>query len=266
MYDPEIGRFINEDPINDGLNWYVYCGNNPIIFIDPFGLFDYNDKLSYSQNYNQDVAVLQNELAWLGYLDMSSGGWGYFGPKTQTAVNAYKDDKGLWNFGKYKGVVGVTTWESLGLTYRTKADIDAGVEIVTIGVKQYKDFTVPINKALKKTAKIAEDKWRIDYPWFISQVNHKKPWDIKREGPWNKTIGANTYPGWGVKVQYNSALMTPEELGNYTYGYIGAALGLSVAELYGGSWVAAGFPLGGDDWANEYNDWNAIKNGANAYK
>ncbi len=37
MYDTSTGRFINEDPIRDGLNWYIYCGNNPVMFIDPSG-------------------------------------------------------------------------------------------------------------------------------------------------------------------------------------------------------------------------------------
>ncbi|MBQ7033917.1 MAG: hypothetical protein IJN25_09710 [Clostridia bacterium] len=37
-YDPTIGRFISKDPIRDGLNWYVYCGNNPVMFKDPLGL------------------------------------------------------------------------------------------------------------------------------------------------------------------------------------------------------------------------------------
>ena len=37
-YDPAIGRFISLDPAKDGLNWYVYCGNNPINFCDPTGL------------------------------------------------------------------------------------------------------------------------------------------------------------------------------------------------------------------------------------
>jgi len=36
-YDPSTGRFINEDPIKDGLNWYVYCGGNPVMFVDPTG-------------------------------------------------------------------------------------------------------------------------------------------------------------------------------------------------------------------------------------
>ena len=36
-YDPELGRFLTEDPAQDGLNWYVYCGNNPVMFVDPSG-------------------------------------------------------------------------------------------------------------------------------------------------------------------------------------------------------------------------------------
>jgi len=37
-YDPETGRFIMEDPVRDGLNWYVYCSNNPVNYVDPTGL------------------------------------------------------------------------------------------------------------------------------------------------------------------------------------------------------------------------------------
>ena len=37
-YDTNNGRFITEDPIKDGLNWYVYCENNPVMFVDPLGL------------------------------------------------------------------------------------------------------------------------------------------------------------------------------------------------------------------------------------
>jgi RHS repeat-associated protein len=37
-YDPQTSRFLAEDPIRDGLNWYTYCYNNPIMWIDPSGL------------------------------------------------------------------------------------------------------------------------------------------------------------------------------------------------------------------------------------
>ncbi|MCL6588975.1 MAG: FG-GAP-like repeat-containing protein [Firmicutes bacterium] len=37
FYDPEIGRFISQDPAKDGLNWYSYCNNNPLKYVDPDG-------------------------------------------------------------------------------------------------------------------------------------------------------------------------------------------------------------------------------------
>ncbi len=38
-YDPSTGRFLSEDPIKDGDNWYTYAGNNPVLYIDPWGLW-----------------------------------------------------------------------------------------------------------------------------------------------------------------------------------------------------------------------------------
>ncbi len=37
-YDPMLGRFTTEDPIRDGINWFVYASNNPLRFVDPSGL------------------------------------------------------------------------------------------------------------------------------------------------------------------------------------------------------------------------------------
>ena len=43
-YDPETGRFISPDSLKylepetcNGLNLYAYCGNNPVMFVDPTG-------------------------------------------------------------------------------------------------------------------------------------------------------------------------------------------------------------------------------------
>ena len=37
-YSPILGCFTSEDLIKDGQNWYIYCGGNPIMFIDTTGL------------------------------------------------------------------------------------------------------------------------------------------------------------------------------------------------------------------------------------
>ena len=37
-YDSDTGRFVTEDPARDGLNWYLYVGNNPLTYTDPTGL------------------------------------------------------------------------------------------------------------------------------------------------------------------------------------------------------------------------------------
>ena len=37
FYWPELGRFITQDPIGDGMNWYAYGGDNPVRYIDADG-------------------------------------------------------------------------------------------------------------------------------------------------------------------------------------------------------------------------------------
>jgi RHS repeat-associated protein len=56
-YFAEIGRFVSEDPAFDGWNWYVYAGNNPVMFVDPTGL---NIRLSSKNTDKQNQEILNN--------------------------------------------------------------------------------------------------------------------------------------------------------------------------------------------------------------
>jgi RHS repeat-associated protein len=49
-YDPTLGRFITEDPAKDGLNWYAYCFNNPLRYIDPTGLIPIEEAMELAKN------------------------------------------------------------------------------------------------------------------------------------------------------------------------------------------------------------------------
>ena len=51
-YSPTHGRFTQVDSARDGLNWYAYCANNPIAFVDPWGL---SLTLSGSEDYEQII-------------------------------------------------------------------------------------------------------------------------------------------------------------------------------------------------------------------
>ena len=57
-YDPKIGRFTSEDPAKSGSNWYVYCENNPVKFVDPWGLI-----ITCTQADSESIISLLGELA-----------------------------------------------------------------------------------------------------------------------------------------------------------------------------------------------------------
>jgi len=46
-YSAGLGRFVSEDPIRDKLNWYDYCCSNPLIFVDPSGLYRISERREY---------------------------------------------------------------------------------------------------------------------------------------------------------------------------------------------------------------------------
>ena len=57
-YDSGVGGFISEDPARDGLNWYVYCGGNPVNGWDPTGL-----EMAGDEQYSE---LKQTMLRYLG--------------------------------------------------------------------------------------------------------------------------------------------------------------------------------------------------------
>ena len=106
-YDPKLGRFISEDPAKSGSNWYVYCENNPLKFVDPWGLepsgmsyyivvfagintnqgsFEYVGEEIKSQILNQSPNSVVNVNTIYPYDDSISGG--LIDDSIQVGINA----------------------------------------------------------------------------------------------------------------------------------------------------------------------------------
>jgi RHS repeat-associated protein len=67
-YNSAIGRFMQTDPVgySAGVNWYLYCGNNPVVLIDPWGLCGYNYRSALTgewSRYKRDVGNYYKSIA-----------------------------------------------------------------------------------------------------------------------------------------------------------------------------------------------------------
>jgi RHS repeat-associated protein len=68
-YEPQVGRFISEDPIgfDGGMNWYSYVENDPVNYDDPSGLQKAHGDLSQFCNdcdtIDSDIARLAASIA-----------------------------------------------------------------------------------------------------------------------------------------------------------------------------------------------------------
>jgi hypothetical protein len=52
-YDADTARFVSEDPARDGVSWFAYVGNNPLVFTDPSGLYPKRIDPHLAQYQNQ---------------------------------------------------------------------------------------------------------------------------------------------------------------------------------------------------------------------
>jgi RHS repeat-associated protein len=80
--DSETGRFISEDPLGQGPNLYSYCGNNPLAFLDPSGLWYYTLD---EESGNWYGVAEENDTLW--GLSEKAYGTGDYAEQLQTSNN-----------------------------------------------------------------------------------------------------------------------------------------------------------------------------------
>jgi len=99
-YNPYIGRFLQTDPVGygDGINWYLYCANNPVGMVDPSGLF-----YTFLDTDHEDADKDKLTWAWMDY-DGDVKVIGYY-DNIDAWCNA--SEKERFTYGVDKGVYGV---------------------------------------------------------------------------------------------------------------------------------------------------------------
>jgi RHS repeat-associated protein len=97
-YNPRLMRFVNADPsgFGGGLNWYAFCGNNPVSNTDPFGLCS-KDAIQRSWDF-QGMMYLGLWVTKLAYAVPNAVGW-MFGagpaPGYETATDFWFSEAGV---------------------------------------------------------------------------------------------------------------------------------------------------------------------------
>jgi len=132
-YDPEVGRYISRDPVGykDGMNAYLYVGDNPINHIDPQGL-------SLADDGKAVIQVVAQAFIGFGEVMFAGGPLPGAEPQTQKQADAR-------NFGRVAGGAtaatmtidgGITTWVGTKavVTGLTAAPETEGTSLVASGV------------------------------------------------------------------------------------------------------------------------------------
>ena len=292
------------DPLS--LNLYTYCQNNPIIYTDPSGhvskpvsVVDYMK----SQGLDSSYAARSQLAKDLGIKDYKGTAkqngkildfvMAVTAPKASTSsknnggTTSSKAETQKTSTSKVTNQVNNTNSSNISTSKKEEnknstpvnnGDLvltdemkESGVTLTIIEGKQYYDYSSSINATFHDAGEEASvhNGQKGTLKWFKSMVNHKADWDIKREEPWDKTVGA-PYPGsYDTVIVVNDKLTTPEELGNMMYGYTGIAAGISEPVLIGGSMYAAGIwniIKNKDARENEFKDHEAIRKGIKLYK
>ncbi len=200
-YDPSIGRFISEDPICDGLNWYVYCNNDPVNRIDPEGTASFREKW---------------EALWkVGPFDATS--INNIGNSTLIAAQDYALENGLtsatdniadayrhfsWNYDAVKkgvsveDVMQVTTNHEV-LTQKYMGKDSNGIKYYKVALSSLMDlqnnkagrYQATLNANSNKTSREVFDRLA-SYGGVVTSLEHvKQIWGIKDDWLYSATDG-----------------------------------------------------------------------------
>ena len=166
FYWPETGRFIQQDPIGDGVNWYAYVGSNPMVGVDPEGLHQTESMWHNLRHWNctwapglkQGGAILADTANVFGNPYMDAGAY----DPTDSYIAAARVSAGV------------------GLAAGAAAGALAGLE--ALGVEGVNPWVGSIDKHVAHhTFKIGRSKFKARHIEIMIRraIKGKKPWKMR---------------------------------------------------------------------------------------
>ena len=159
MYDPAASRWLSQDPIKDGLNWYEYCYSNPLKYVDPDGLKPYsvrNGMLWWQNGYTLHVTsqamdtadLIESIISFATPLVVGAVGTPVAGAVTGGAFTA-----GEWAFA------GISGWRDInynsGAFDTIKGNVDTGLNVQSLtGLLNLLPKSKQLTKALSLLGKL----------------------------------------------------------------------------------------------------------------
>ncbi|MBW7989771.1 MAG: hypothetical protein FVQ84_07125 [Planctomycetes bacterium] len=253
-YNPYIGRFLQTDPIGygDGINWYAYCGNNPIGRADPSGLYSMSVRIPTD-------CITDNPNANTAYGDITD--WLYdvgFGDDYQRWYVEYVDIDGAYFDISLTDGSDITDACDVKVP---KFEIDGinGVQVVLIdGIGRLDSGDRTLNKIL--FSKIhGLNKWR-DYPgWRLDIIIHA--YDLATK--WDSPFYTSKIKSWKYKGrEFNNV-----EINYINGGHIFSHLGVpyDIAYYYVFYWKARYKDPEGNPVQPSVGTWYRFNKGYNEY-
>jgi RHS repeat-associated protein len=77
-YMPAAARFTTEDPVRDGANWFAYVNNDPVNYIDLWGLNASDVLYGYGDKPGTNISLIQNTNATIDVVIVGSGAVGSY--------------------------------------------------------------------------------------------------------------------------------------------------------------------------------------------
>ena len=197
-YDPGIGRFTSEDPIGAGLNYYTYCYNNPVLFIDPSGL----------------IGIMPD-----GTIHMGEGDTDIDRQLLQLKIdyeNAKNDTERKRIAAKAKSIRNNNEGQ-----YRV---------LLSHSISEYyiRDITTDL-VAIMDDLEPEFISHRRDFFWFAKNVNTGAVVDLKNSNDNFK------FTDYSYHLIFDGKVYRADASGNILYGYLGIAAGITESELLFGA-------------------------------